>query len=304
LQRQTLSTCIISYNQHTLLKRDEHLEAIKTYFNFSERPTLEISNETWAALNSGLDAAYKERPGEVIHEWLLEGLAWGLRKAFTEGWHKSPASRDAFGQAWSTKKIHLTLDLPSDQYHKVILKDGVLVIQTNPANAGTNCGDTGSSPSVLETCDVKFNGISYRYQFNFDNGACDIIKTSLESMSTALGKPITYEVKWDVLGPTLIKSEPHATSGDEWNWRAPDWFASALEGLAYKISQKAADEMVKEALLDKWKSGVVKVQYDDSIPKRLGKLHNAVEFLNGDLVIKFASQSNTGDVGQDIEERL
>jgi len=277
------------------------LKKIQTYFNFSEMPKLEQDDAFWQKLDDEVDKSYKGRPGWIVHSAVLDGLSYGLNKAFTEGWHKSPACRDAFGEAWTTKKIVVKLDGAVKPMHLVQLEDGVLVIHTSPAKICSNCQNIGSDPSVMTTCDLKIDGISWKYRFNLDNGAMGKINTHLANMKTALGKEISIDVQWDVFGTALkeIDGKP------DWDIRAGDFFQYCLDGLGPVIVKKAKDDMIKEALLEKWTTGIIQVTVDKDLSKKYEKRnYNAVDFINGKLMIFIAKTGNPGQVGEDIEHRL
>ena len=62
---------------------------------------------------------------------------------------------------------------------------------------------------------------------------------------------------------------------------------------------------IKEALLEKWKTGKITSVYVPDL-KALFKdrIHNAVDFRDGNLVILFARTGNITTFGEDIEHRL
>jgi hypothetical protein len=281
-------------------KRDEHLDNIKEYFSFSERPTLEVTDAQWLELNGAVEDSYKNRGGEIIYDWVLGGLAWGLKKAFTEGWHKSTNCRDAFGQNWSTKKIKINLlkTKPKDSYHVVTVESGVLVITSSGDVIATNVDSIACEPSVMETVKVLYNGIDYRYQFTLDNGAEEKIQTALTTLSEKLGSTLKYEMDWATFGPAIAK----ASSDQQWNFRAPDLLAEICEGILYKFNLD--DEMVKEAIKEKWTTGIITAKVDPTIEKRFNRSYHATDFVDGKLVVFLKDAANLGYCGEDIEERL
>jgi len=62
---------------------------------------------------------------------------------------------------------------------------------------------------------------------------------------------------------------------------------------------------MKEALLAKWTTGIIQVTVDKSIKERYPKRQsNAVDFINGKLMLFIAATTNAGTAGEDIELRL
>jgi hypothetical protein len=280
-------------------KRDEHLATLQTYFGFSAAPTVEpLPDALWAELDAKVDSSYKGRPGWIVYDAVLGGLAHGLASAFIGGWNQSPTCRDVFGAAWSTKTIRLALDGKPTPGHHVTLDAGVLVIHTSPANIVSNVDVIGSEPSVMETVRLEYNGADYRYQFCLDKGAGKELQEAMDSLSGVMGKTVTYSVPWKVYGPAVGKMDP------EFDIRCPDFFKYCMDGLVYYVKAKAADDMVKEALLEKWTTGLITSEVNPAKVQALGRSYNAVDFVNGDLVVFIGQASNAGTVGEDLEERL
>jgi len=182
------------------------------------------------------------------------------------------------------------------------VEDGVLVVSFFAPNAGSNVGNIGYTPkSIFETVPVLVNGIDWRYQRQYDQFGKAKIEKHLNTIKEAIGKEVTYEVQWDVLG----KSVAAIDGSEEWNFRSSEWLANSLDGLQYNIQTKCKDSMIKEALLEKWTTGVIIVRVDKDLAKKFPKqLTNAVDFESGKLVILFARSGNQGYCGTDLEERL
>jgi hypothetical protein len=283
--------------------RDANLKKLQEYFGLAEMPSIEVSNDFWQKLNAAIPESYRDRAGWVAYSAILGGLHEGLPQAWTRGYRKAVNCRSAFAEAWKTKKIKITLDgkdFPNTLYHRVLLQDGVLVVQTSPRGCITNVDDIGSD--VMDTVSIpapQLGGIDWRFQYSLDNNIRKI--TSLvQQLKDMLGSEVTYDIKWEPLAKDLAKVQ----GGDKLQFATPELLLYSLEGLTGQVIPRMNDDKRKAALKAKWTTGVIKIEVDANAPKKYGVEYHAIDFVNGDLVVKIARPANMDEVGHDVLKRL
>eukprot|EP01122_Echinamoeba_exundans_P017912 TRINITY_DN9860_c1_g1_i1.p1 TRINITY_DN9860_c1_g1~~TRINITY_DN9860_c1_g1_i1.p1 ORF type:complete len:312 (-),score=103.21 TRINITY_DN9860_c1_g1_i1:82-951(-) len=273
-------------------KKVEHLEKIKnaTGVDF----TFEVDfGAILAQIPADKKADYGDRIGEVLHDWYLSPLAYGIERNVSSDEMK----KEALVTACTAKKISFAI-LPDAEwkkagygsYARIRVVNGVLFMEVKP---DTFCANVDNVCQDFEKCFAGEGGLSLKTRASIrdtESERADLLK----AISDAAGHTYTFECDWDALTPAINARGYEERHGEVVNWH--------LGGAKYHLVKLLGDEMGKEAFVDATPSRVIKFVVDPKAAK--GKLS---KFENGAwvLVVKPDSlASNVDETGSDVESLL
>lgn len=272
-------------------KRNENLEAIKaaTGVDFA----LEVD---FAVLMSKIapdyQASYATNLGDVVHDWYLTSLSYGLKTKCQDEMNK-----ESLVEACTAKKISFQIVTPAEWDSvgygyccRIRVINGVLMMECKPDYFGSNVDYLWKD---FEKCFAGQGGLTLKARAGIRDSEAER-QGHLDAINAAAGTTFTFECDWATL------SKPAVDRGYE--DRAGEVVAWHLGGFKKNVCKILADEMGKEAFLDKCPAKVIRFVVDATIPS--GKV---TRFVNGGVNMCVKPDylgSNVDDTGNDIESQL
>jgi len=248
-----------------------------------------VCDPDWAAISEGLkgDSTFKERLGDYAVS-LLNGLG-GSFKTLTGDAH----FKEALKNAWTSKKIVIKFGDYSAEggvYHKVTMEGGVVFVRPDKSYPSSNLGEVGKKANKTMTLTTSGGLPPDLAKSVAENAAA--IKASLDGLSAKGGVTVSFNPNWNEIDAAV-------TAGDgNFKDRSPEVVSRWLAAILSSVTKIAADDMVKEALQDKWKGEIV-IAADANIARS-----HDVDFDGGKMLVKFKGISNIDEMGNGIETKL
>jgi len=255
---------------------------IQKALNLPVEVTLDVD---WAMIDeASKEAGYENRCGEVVHDWIIGGLASNLEK-----FGKDELARNSICEAWTSGVINLREGSEQD----TDFEDGNLVITFKKGSIATNVSYTGYYlEKKLQSSDGGLSlkaaqNISENKKANDDN---------LKEIQKALNLPVdvTLDIDMQALAEECKTAGYEDRPGEVLKW--------LLDGLKSNIQKIAKNDIAKAAINETWTSGVINWRTDSGI-----KNYNDFVFENGDGVIvnkPGSVASNCSYLGYYIEDSL
>jgi len=243
----------------------------------------------WAAVSEGLkgDGTFKERLGDFVTS-LVNGLGSSFKTLTADAHFK-----EALKGAWSTKKIELKFGdytAESGVYQKVTMEGGAVVVRPDKSSPSSNLYEVGKKANktmTLTTGDGHSPALAKSIAANKD-----AIAKSIAGLSEKGGVTAAFNPNWNEIDKAVAAGDKNFAD------RSPEIIARWLAAILTTITKIAADDLVKEALQDKWK-GEILVEADAKLPS-----YHDVDFRDGKMVIKFKGIANVDEMGKGIEKKL
>jgi hypothetical protein len=281
-------------------KRDASMDNVKEYFGFSEKPTMEVADDLWLTLWESRNGTPQQTS---IGRWVYEDLPKGFLHGLTDLLKDAPECKAALAQAWTTKKLIISLTgfeaHGSNLHHNLVLNDGSLIIIGKSAkNMFDMTASIGRNPRVLDTINLTAGGLPWKMKWELEQpGVQKKITAALDSLrATTQFKEVTWEADLEKIGDGFETRKPSRPK-----YNAPTAVSHLLGGLAENIAKCFKDDMVKEAILDKWKSGKVLIRWDETVP---AAQHNDDGFEDGHLLLRISGDGMTARAGSRLEQKL
>lgn len=179
---------------------------------------------------------YKDRIGDVIHDWYLKGLAKQLEKFV-----KDPIYKDAFAEICGERKAlaFMLRDEKRTQYdkHWLSFDNGVLVINVPKSEYSSSTDSVGED---LAQALSSLGGLSLQARKNI-NDAGKERDANLAIIEKATGITFDVEADWELL------NKQHSAYKDRVGDMVYKWY---LGGLAKNIAKFCEHPIKKEAFVD------------------------------------------------------
>jgi len=266
-------------------KFKENAAKIADAMGGAQEITLDVDWE--ATAESATASGYEHRAGEVLHDWIIGGLASNIVSLC-----KDETAREALVNTWTTGVIiHRTGD-PKSGYHSVTFEDGNLVIESKTKSLGSNVGQCGQSiQDQLQS--PGGNDLTLKAQQNVEKTS-DAREKTLEAIKDAVELPVdvTLDMDWAEFEDGCKASGYTDRPGDIIGWQ--------LDALKSNFARAGKDEMVREAVQEEWTTGVIQHRAEDC------KYHD-IEFEDGNLILISKPGSfgtNVDKCGANLEDKL
>jgi hypothetical protein len=117
-------------------KKEENLKKLQEAVGLSTDVTIDVD---WTVLDPLVTKlGYESRPGDVVYDWILGGLAYNV-----ESITKEELTKEAIAEIWTTGVIRMEEDKKVD-YHGCEFANGDLVIHYKADRLCSNCGSIGN----------------------------------------------------------------------------------------------------------------------------------------------------------------
>jgi hypothetical protein len=243
----------------------------------------------WAAVSEGLkgDSTFKERLGDYVTS-LVNGLASNF-KTHTADVH----FKEALKNAWTTKKIELKFgDYTGESgvYQKVTMESGSVTVHPCKDYPSSNLGEAGKKANKTMTLTTGAGLPPALAKSVADHEAK--IKAAVDGLSAKGGVTAKFTPNWNEIDAAIAAGDKNFKD------RSPEVVQRWLEAILKEVTKAAADDLVKEALQDKWKGEIV-IHADAKLSKA-----SDVDFADGKMLVKFNGISNIDEMGKGIEKKL
>jgi len=272
-----------------LEKMNEHLATIATA---TGKSGLEFSFKDIKAVDAQLKKnGYENRVGEIQSTY-LENLA-----SFLTTMCGDDTAKTALNQKWTSNKIFFEMDAKSPTYQNVNFPGGDMRLYCKPDNIWTNISTLGADiPGQLtsEYTGVTLSLKSVQNIREYEQKSTDY----LQAIATAIGRktPVAFVVE-DLKGiDEQLNKNGYNNRVGEVLWEA------YLNQISSKLTSLCADDMVKDAIAEKFTNNLV-FKCD---PKCEG--YQNCKFDAGNNLVMFCKPTNIWTnisyLGEDIEKQL
>lgn len=235
------------------------------------------------------ERGYKDRVGEIMYSWYLEGLASNIKR-----FCQDPIQKEAFVEAFGTaKRISFEIyDESLGGYSRTRNDNGTLMMGARKSCFCSNVSECGDDLS--KTCSGD-SGLSVATRKNIQDNE-PARKTNLGRINKAVGIEFELEHDWVALAKVAAERGYEDRVGEI----IYDWYLSSLAG---NLESLCKDDMSKEAVAEACEKKTIAFVLAPSGTSGYG----ACTFVDGVLTASLPVDnfcSNVSELGKDIESQL